>query len=327
MMNLPADFPANREQWDQHKASYRQALWTLLGELPPLFTPEAETLYIEQRDGYTLSRLQFDNGAGAMVYGYLLLPDPLQAPVAAVLYHHYHGGKYWIGKDEVLDDPVSHQQRGAALAKQGYAVLCIDAYCFGERQHQGPAGKREGGAGTEQALFKHLLWNGSSLWGMMVRDDLLALNYLVSRPEIDPSRIAATGMSLGASRTTWLSALDERVKVTIPVAQMTRYRDYADQGDYSLHSFYYYLPGMLKSGIDMEIIVSLTAPRAQLVLIGDSDNLSPLSGIRKVDEVAKQVYDYYEASGAFETRLYPGLGHQFTQTMFTALLDALQRYL
>ena len=326
-MNLPADFPANREEWDKRKANYRHTLWTLLGDLPPLFTPEAETLYIEQRDDYTISHLQFDNGAGATVYAYLLLPDPLQTPVAAVLYHHYHSGKDWIGKDEVLEDPVSRQQRGAALAKAGYAVMCIDAYAFGERQHQGPAGRREAGANTEHALFKHLLWNGSSLWGMMVRDDLLALNYLANRPEIDPARIAATGMSLGASRTTWVSALDERIKVTIPIAQMTRYRDYADQGDYSLHSFYYYLPGMLKSGIDMEIIASLTAPRAQLILIGDSDNLSPLSGIRTVDEVARQVYGYYDAASAFETRLYPGLGHQFTQPMFTALLDALERYL
>jgi dienelactone hydrolase len=326
-MNLANGVPANRDEWEQRKIDYRHKLWELLGDLLPLFTPTAETLYIEQGDGYTVSHLQFDNGAGTTVYGYYLLPDPLQTPVPAVLYHHYHGGKYWIGKDEVLEDPVSKQQRGVELAKQGYAVLAIDALGFGERQHQGPAGKREAGAATEHALFKHLLWHGSTLWGMMVRDDLLALNYLLSRPEIDPTRIAATGMSLGASRSTWIAALDERIKLCLPIAQMTRYQSYAEAGDYSLHGFYYYVPGIIKAGIDMEIIASLTAPRAQLVLIGDSDPLSPIDGIRAVDEFAKQVYAVYGAQDNFETRIYPGLAHKYTPAMFDAVLDALKRYL
>ena len=53
-------------------------------------------------------------------------------------------------------------------------------------------------------------------------------------------------------------------------------------GDYRLHSIYYYLPGMLASGIDMEHIVALTAPRYQLILCGDSDPLSPIGGIHKI---------------------------------------------
>lgn len=326
-MNAPTAVPTSREEWEQRKITYRHMLWSLLGDLPPLFTPQVETLYIEQHEGYTLSHIQFDNGTGAIVYGYFLLPDPLQTPVAAVLYHHYHGGKHWIGKDELLDDPISKQQRAIALVKAGYAVLAIDAIGFGERQYQGPGGKRDAGVATEHALVKHLLWHGSTLWGMMVHDDLLALNYLVTRPEIDPTRIAATGMSLGASRTTWIAALDDRIKVCIPVAQMTRYQDYAEQGDYSSHGFYYYVPSIIKAGIDMEIIASLTAPRAQLVLIGDNDPLSPINGIRIVDQFAQQVYALYDAKAAYETRIYPGIAHTYTPEMLTAMLDGLNRYL
>ena len=216
------------------------------------------------RDGYTVEALEFENGVGATVYGYLLLPDNGGKAAPAVLYHHMHGGKYEVGKQELWQEwLIEGIAPGPALACEGYVVLAIDAYCFNQRETQGPAGDRERGGATEQALFKKFVWEGKTLWGMMVRDDLLALNYLASRPEVDPARIAATGMSLGASRSTWVAALDERIKVCIPVAQMTRYQDYAAQGDYSGHGFYYYVPGILKSGIDMEIIASLAAPRAQ----------------------------------------------------------------
>jgi hypothetical protein len=134
-------------------------------------------------------------------------------------------------------------------------------------------------------------------------------------------------MSLGGSRSTWVGALDERVKVVIPVAQMTRYQEYAAQGDFSLHSVYYYLPGALKSGLDMEALVSLTAPRAQVILIGDQDPLSPIAGVNTIDEVARRVYALYGASDRFETVIYPGVGHQYTSAMYDAMLQGFRRYL
>ncbi len=88
---------------------------------------------------------------------------------------------------------------GPELVRAGYVVLCVDAYCFGERRWQGPAGKKEEGGQTESALSKTFLWQGRTLWGMMVRDDQLALGYLVTRPEVDPTRIAAMGLSMGST--------------------------------------------------------------------------------------------------------------------------------
>jgi len=107
------------------------------------------------------------------------VPRQGQRPAPAVLYSHFHGGHYHIGKDEVFLDRVSVPPLGPALAEAGFIVLAIDAYSFGERQTQGPAGSREVGADTEMALYKKLLWEGSTLWGMIVRDDLLALNETV----------------------------------------------------------------------------------------------------------------------------------------------------
>jgi dienelactone hydrolase len=320
---MPISPPTTLAEWQAYAPTARDALWSLLGDLPPLFTPQPRTTKREQRDGYTLEALEFDNGADATVYGYLLLPDA-SAPVPAILYHHLHGGRYELGKDELWMESRFGSAPGPALAKAGYAVLAIDAYGFNQREAQGPSGERERGAAVESALFKHFIWQGKTLWGMMVRDDLLALNTLLSRPEVDAARVGTTGMSLGGSRATWVGALDERIKVTVPVAQYTRYADFAATGHYNGHGIYYYLPGFLKTGMDMEIVTSLTAPRTQMFMIGDSDPLSPLSGIQMIDQFTRQVYALYGAEDRYEGHIYPGMAHKYTAAMFAYLLAFLK---
>ncbi len=60
-------------------------------------------------------------------------------------------------------------------------------------------------------MFKAMLWQGMVLWGMMVYDSYKAVDYLASRPEVDPSRIATLGMSMGSTMAWWLAALDPRI--------------------------------------------------------------------------------------------------------------------
>ncbi len=326
--HLPA--PTSVIEWDARKVRLRSKLYSLLGELPPLFTPQPAIVDRETGSGYRLEKFEFRNGLGDVVYGYTLVPD--QPSGAAVLYCHYHGGRYELGKDELFQEPLfdvwaGQTPRGIALAQAGYIVMAIDTYAFGERQNQGPAGTRESGRDTEHALFKRFLWEGSTLWGMMVYDDLLALNYLLSRPEVDPKRIAVTGASMGGSRATWLSALDERIKVTAPVVQYTRYQNLLASGNVNRHGFYYYVPGVLHAGLDMEAITALTAPRPQIVLAGGDDALSPLDGIQLITEFTRGVYRLYGAEAHYETHIYPGLGHVYTLEMFDTLLDFLGRYL
>ncbi len=97
--------PASVEQWEQGRAALRAKLWSLLGDMPPAFTPTATPAGSEKRNGYTLEKFTFDNRAGATVYGYALVPDaspnaPAKRP--AILYNHFHGGQYKLGKDEMI---------------------------------------------------------------------------------------------------------------------------------------------------------------------------------------------------------------------------------
>jgi dienelactone hydrolase len=319
--------PKTLQEWQVNRGQIRAKLWHMLGEMPPIFTPQPTLVSSEQRDGYRLEKIVFYNGAGAEVPGWVLIPDGANnAP--AILYNHAHGGDYTIGKKEIFEDRYDlNNQIGVELVRQGYVVLAIDAYLFDERQGKGPAGPSEIDKEAELTLAKKFLWEGGTLWGMMVRDDLLALNYLLTRSEIDPARIGTTGMSLGGTRTTWIAALDERIKVAIPVAQMNRYQEFAASGKYVQHGMYYYVPGILRSGVNMEHIAALTAPRPHLILIGDSDSLSPIAGVHIIDDFSRKIYDLYGQPDHFQTIIESGIAHQYTPTMFAATLAWFKRYL
>jgi len=197
----PFAAPASLEAWMTKREEIRSRVWQLLGKLPPRPKGlQVQTLSHEERDGYVLEKFQFDNGAGTVVPGYLLLPKHASKRAPAVLYCHWHGGEYDIGKEELFQAAHTPEPPGPAFAKRGYVVLGIDAYCFGERNGHGPAEK--GGAG-ELSVSKFNLWVGRTLWGMILRDDLLALDYLASRPEVDAKRIGVMGMSMGATRAWW----------------------------------------------------------------------------------------------------------------------------
>ena len=322
--DLPPPFkvPATLSAWKRKRKEVRNQLWELLGKLPPRpKVPDVKTLSREDRGDYVLEKFQFDNGAGATVPGYLLLPKNRSAKVPAILYCHLHGGLYDLGKDELFMSMTNRAVKlpGPTLAARGYAVLAIDAYCFGERNGRGPGGPDEKGKDGEMTASKFNLWAGRSLWGMMLRDDLMALDYLASRPEVDVSRIGVTGMSMGATRAWWLMALDDRLKTAVPVCCLTRGQNLIEHGLLSAHGIYYFVPNLL-AHFDNEAIVALIAPRPVLFLDGDQDINAPVDGIRAIEATVRPVYGLYGRQNDFQSIIYEGQGHLYTREMWLKTL-------
>lgn len=310
--------PTSRQEWEAGRQSIRKQLWDLLGKLPPRpERPEVRQFSRDDRGDYVVEKFAFDNRAGATVTGYLLLPKGVQGRAPGILYCHWHGGQYDVGKEELFRTNAAPVEPGPTLVKAGFAVVAIDAYCFGERNGQGPGGPQERGGAGEMTASKFNLWVGRTLWGMMLRDDLMALDYLCARPEVDPGRVGVTGISMGATRTWWLMALDERLKAGVAVACLTRYQDLIAAKSLPSHGIYYFVPGMLNH-FDTEAVVALAAPRPLLFMTGDQDAGSPVEGIRKIEKSVGQVYALYgaEARNAFRSVIYPGLGHVYTLEMW-----------
>lgn len=312
--------PKTKRAWEKQRKEIRAELWQLLGKLPPRpKVPKVETLSREDKGDYIQEKFQFDNGAGATVPGYLLLPKNVSGKPPAILYCHWHGGEYDIGKEELFQAKHTPEAPGPAFAKRGFVVIAIDAYCFGERNGKGPGGEKELGKDGEWSASKFQLWVGRTLWGMILRDDLMALDYLASRPEVDANRIGVTGMSLGATRSWWLMALDERIKTGVPVACFTRYQNLIEHESLARHGIYYFVPGLLNH-FDTEAVVSLIAPRPVLFMTGDADAGSPVDGIHAIENVVRDAYKLYGAEKNFSSDIYPGLGHVYTPQMWAKTL-------
>jgi dienelactone hydrolase len=317
----PLTLPKTKGAWELQRQQVRAELWSLLGKLPARpKVPRVEILSHEEREDYTCEKFQFDNEAGSTVPGYILLPKKLSGKAPAILFCHWHGGEYDIGKEELFQSRHTPEAPGPALARRGFVVLGIDAYCFGERNGSGPGGVKEKGQDGEWSASKFNLWVGRTLWGMILRDDLMALDYLESRPEVDPTRIGVTGISMGATRSWWLMALDERLKTGVAVACLTRYQNLIEHESLKAHGIYYFVPGFLNR-FDTEAVIAMIAPRPVLFQTGDQDGGSPPDGIRAIESAVRPIYALFGREKDFQSVIYPGLGHVYTAEMWGKTME------
>jgi len=133
-------------------------------------------------------------------------------------------------------------------------------------------------------------------------------------------------MSMGATRSWWLMALDERIRTSVAVACLTRYQNLIQQQGLARHGIYYFVPGMLNH-FDTEAVVALIAPRPILFLTGDKDAGSPVDGVRTIESTVRKAYKLYGLENQFESVIYRGVGHEYTRNMGERMLKWMDKHL
>ena len=295
----------------------REELYSLLGDLPDRHRPiAAHKVGEETRDGYVLEHLVLDLNGTEDVPAFFVRPTKLQGRAPTVLYNHAHGSDYDLGKEEFIEGCKALQQPPYAevLTDRGYCGLCIDTWLFGERRGR-----------AESELFKQMLWHGQVLWGMMVYDNLRAIDYLCSRSDVDAGRLGTLGLSMGSTMAWWTAALDTRVKVTIDLCCLTDFDALIDNRGLDGHGLYYYVPSLLKH-FSASQINALIAPRPHLGLAGNYDKLTPPAGLDRIDRELKEVYEALGAAEHWQLLRYE-TGHFETAAMRAEVLDFLRRKL
>ena len=198
-------------------------------------------------------------------------------------------------------------------------TLAIDSWCFGDRNHQA-----DGHTGEEYA-FKLLLWWVEVIFVIMFFDELRALDYLASRPEVDGQRLGAFGMSMGATKAWWLAALEPRVKVCIDVCCLTDYEELIKAHGLKEHGVYYYVPSLLEH-FQTAQINELIVPRAHLSVNGRQDPLTPPAGVEKVREHLLPLYRQYGSETDCRIELFD-CAHVELPEMRHLVLAWMDRYL
>src|SRR5271157_1446887 len=298
----------------------RKELWSLLGDLPWQHRAGMpKLLSTEKHEGYTLERLVLDLNGIEPVPALLLIPDKRQSPAPGLLYIHWHAGMYGLGKEQLLRGVDVQPAYAPVCVEKGLVTLAIDSWCFGERRHDDD-GKR-----GEEDAFKLMLWQGQVLFGLMMFDELRALDFLVSRAEVDPQRIGALGMSMGATKAWWLAALDPRVRLCLDVCCLTDYQELIKTHALSAHGIFYYVPSLLKHFQSADIN-ELIVPRPRLSVNGRRDPLTPVPGVEKIRDHLLPLYRKYGRESDCRIEMFDA-AHQELPEMRKLILESLDRYL
>jgi hypothetical protein len=261
---------------------------------------------------------------------------------------------FLFGKEKVVDLGDNHPAMTAyheqnydgrptatALVRRGYVVISIDAFMFGERRTLLDADLARGWdrsrysledvehlnrqcRSKETTVAKSLALAGLTWPGIVFWDDMRTIDYLVTRPEVDPQRIGCVGISMGGYRSIFLSALDDRISAGCIVGFMSTVKPMM-RANVDTHSWVHYLPGLHRF-LDWPDVASLAAPRALLVQQCRQDRLFPLEGM---EESVKKIAAVYEKAGAgdrFSGRFYEA-PHRFTRAMQEEAFDWFDRVL
>lgn len=208
--------PVSRDQWLARRDLLRSNLTKAWGGFPSSPGPlNARILGQIEREDYRVEKVVFQTLPDVIMTANAYVPKVADrdSRLPAVLCVHGH----WAGAKQ---DPVV-QSRCIGLAKLGFFVLSVDAFGAGERAIDKKLGEYHG-----EMTGAMLLPIGRPLSGIQVYENMRAVDYLQSRPEVDPQRIGITGASGGGNQTMYAGGFDERFRCVVPTCSVGTYRAY-----------------------------------------------------------------------------------------------------
>jgi dienelactone hydrolase len=292
------------DDWMARKDRARQELFEMLGLDPlPERTPLNQVVTGKaEHDLFTVEKLHFQSRPGLYVTGNLYVPKERKGKLPTILYVCGHGR---VKKNGVSYGNKTHyQHHGAWFARNGYVCLTIDTLQLGEIEGLHHGTHREG----------MWWWNarGYTSAGVEAWNCVRALDYLETRPEVDADRIGVTGRSGGGAYSWWISALDERVKVSVPVAGITNLKNLVVDDCVEGHCDCMFQVNTY--GWGFAEIAALVAPRPLLIANTDKDRIFPLDGVYDVFTKVRRIYDLYGATDKLGLQITEG-PHKDTQEL------------
>jgi len=341
-------FPAAKPGLETQKL-VRDVLGFTAGPEVPLSVQIEQTW---EQDGVYGEEVSWWVGYGPRTHAYVLKPAKGHGPLPGVVALHDHGGFKYYGKEKIADgpqppDPAVAEFRGIygsrayanELARRGFVVLVPDTFLWGSRKFpledmppDMPQTVRilmqSGGTvpGVEDPILmynkasgfhEHLVSKycnllGTSLAGVVAHEDRIAVNYLLSRPDVLPHGVASIGLSGGGCRSALLQATHDRIRAAVIVGMMSSYDGLLDHNVYS-HTWMFYPFGWSRYG-DWADLAACRAPSPLLIQYDTDDPLFTLQGMKAAHQRIGAHYESVGKSQAYEGQFYPG-PHKFDLEM------------
>ncbi|HEX2622465.1 MAG TPA: alpha/beta hydrolase family protein [Phototrophicaceae bacterium] len=299
----------NQDIAEAWQIEFRTHLSQVLGiaHRPQPAIPHVELLSSVDRGMYLEEKYALNTGELEAPM-YLLIPKT-PPPYKAVLAFHGHapGVGYILGH---YADPVTEQAAKALdenfaqrLVEDGYLVCAVEQQGFGERI-TGLVTNPENRS-CRHLAFDYLL-QGHTLIGERVREAMIAIDYLQTRPDVMPGVLGCTGHSGGGMTTLYLSALDERITVSVPVAYFCSFEASILRVQ---HCECNYVPGILEAA-EMGDLAALITPRPLRIVSGENDPIFGIDGVREQYQIVERAYHLFDAVDQSSLAVHPGV-HQY----------------
>jgi dipeptidyl aminopeptidase/acylaminoacyl peptidase len=261
----PPRHTESRAAWEAWRKEIRAVVLRDIGldETPKDLALDPRIVATLERDGYAVNRIYFQLFPGCYGSGWLYVPTGLEGKAPAILNPHGH----W---EHRAYDPEA-QARMIGLVKKGYIALMTDNIHAGDFE------------------------TGMTPIGLMTWQNIRALDYLCSREDVDNERLGITGASGGGQQAMYMMAVDDRLKVAVPVVMACYFERIVTFGDW--HCWCNHAPG-ISSDTDMIELLSVFAPRPALFICSTQDWTAKFPQ-EEYKEVQK-VWGLYGAEGETE---------------------------
>lgn len=339
---------------DEYKKTARAKMFELLNYNPPVADMNPEVVERVDRGDYIQERIYFNTAPWFRVPAFVLIPKNGKPPFPGIVDLHSHGTYYQFGKEKNVEIDNEHpslteyknyygnRSVGSELARRGYVVISIDCFGFGERRMildedialgNKPREQLTNAevdylnkkmAAAEHQLAKSLFLSGVSWSGIVVIDDIRTVDYLLARKEVDAGRIGCIGLSLGGTRSTFLSGLDERVKCAVIAGAMSSHVPMV-KAHVKCHTWINYVPGMYNY-LDFPDVTAIRAPLPLMVHHCSRDDLFPREGMESANKKIAEIYEKMGAAEKFSARFFD-VPHQFNREMQEVAFDWLDKWL
>jgi dienelactone hydrolase len=304
------------DAWEADKPRLRGELFDMLGlnPLPPRQALDAVITGKVEEAEFVVEKLHFQSLPDLYVTGNLYLPKEIKAPLPTILYLCGHAQ---VKKgDTSFGNKTAYHRHGAWFARNGYACLMIDSVQLGEIE------------GVHHGTYRMNRWwwnsRGYTPAGVEAWNCIRALDYLETRPEVDPKRFGVTGRSGGGAYSWWTAALDDRIRCAVPVAGITSLRNHVVDGCVEGHCDCMFMVNTYRW--DYAKVAALVAPRPLLISNTDKDTIFPLEGVVDIHRQTRHIYRLYGADDKLGLQITEG-PHEDTQELHIHAFRWFNRFL
>jgi dienelactone hydrolase len=277
--------------WQKRQQVIKNKLTEIIGDFPKKEALNPEITGVIQKEGYRIEKIIYESVPGFYETGCLYIPDKLNGKAPAIL--NVMGHDQYSFREEYYQVIITN------LVKKGMIVFAIDPLGQGEHvQYYDPKIKFSaiGYSVIEHSYFGNVCFlSGVSSAKYFIWDGMRAIDYLLTRKEVDPERIGVTGFSGGGTVTAYLAAFDDRVKVAVPCSWPTANRRLLEtKGVQDAETIL--IHGLAK-GITFEDLLEVRAPVPTLLTFTSRDESLALQGARDAYVEAKKIYQAFGKEG------------------------------